>query len=884
MQWKCPSALAVLLALAPAAQAQSPAPPALRLDPALAVPIRTAVDITVIPEDDTFEGAVTLDIDIKKPTTVLWLNAAELEVHSGRLTSAGRTWDATVLSGGNDFVGFQFAETAPKGRAKLAVTYKGVYEKTDTTGFFKQQDDGNWYVYSQMEPTDARRAFPCFDEPNFKTPWQVTLHVKKENVAVSNMPVASETQEANGMKAVAFRETPPLPSYLIAIGVGPFDVVDAGTAGMKRTPLRILAPKGRTADTAYAVSVTGEILSRLETYFGIPYPYDKLDSLAIPQTVGFGAMENVGLITYVDRLLLIKPDQATEEQRRSYAGVAAHEIAHQWFGDLVTMQWWDDIWLNEGFATWMANRTLEDWKPEWGSDLSKVERRANVMGTDRLISARRVRQPIENEGDIRTAFDGITYQKGGSLLAMYEEWMGREAFRKGIRHYLEAHANGNATSSDFLAALAAEGGKEIAPSFASFLDQPGAPVLSVELACEAGKTPALRLAQKRFLPLGSAGASAPQTWQIPVRVRYSAGGKEAHTRSFFTGAQGEVLLTGASGCPDWVQANDSGLGYYLVAYKGDLLAKLLHGGAPQLDTAERVGLLGDARLLTSSGDLAMGDLLSVLPPFAQSPQRQIVEATIEIVERMREMVPAEGRPRYAALVQRLFGERAHQLGWTPQTGDDADTKLLRPAIVGLVADEGEDAALRGEAAKLAEAWLADRKSVDPAIVGTALAVAARSGGPELFDRFLAAAKQTTDRTDRRRLLSALGRFREPALVDRALGLVISGDFDIRESQSLLQGVNAEPAGRERGFAWLQQNFEVFTKLIPRQMLGRTPFFAASFCDDQHRAEVESFFKQRNIDQYDGGTRTLAQTLESIHLCSAYRAVQAPSVEKYLAAN
>jgi aminopeptidase N len=383
-------------------------------------------------------------------------------VHGGLLTTGGKTWEATVLPGGSDFVGFQFAQPIPPGKATLAVAYKGVYEKTDTIGFFKQQDGGAWYVFSQMEPTDARRAFPCFDEPSYKTPWQLTLHVKKDHVALSNTPVASEADEPNGMKAVTFRETAPLPSYLIAIGVGPFELVDAGTAGRRKTPLRIVAPKGRGAEAAYAVEVTGEILSRLETYFGIPYPYEKLDSLAIPQTVGFGAMENVGLITYVDRRLLIRPDMATEEQRRGYASTGAHEIAHQWFGDLVTMQWWNDLWLNEGFATWMANRTLEDWKPEWGGALAKVERRADVMGTDRLVSARRVRQPIENEGDIRTAFDGITYQKGASLLAMYEEWMGREAFRRGIQRYLKAHAFGNATSSDFLGALAEEGGKEVA--------------------------------------------------------------------------------------------------------------------------------------------------------------------------------------------------------------------------------------------------------------------------------------------------------------------------------------------------------------------------------------------------------------------------------------
>ncbi len=858
-------------------------PPALRLDPSIAVPVRTAVEATIVPDRDDFEGKVTLELEIKKPTDILWLNAAELDIHSAELVAGGKTLAAEVVPGGTDFAGFRFPAAVGKGKATLTVTYRGVFEKTDTTGFFKQQDGDNWYVFSQMEPTDARRAFPGFDEPIYKTPWQLTLRVRQQDMAFSNTPPVAERQEADGMKAVTFAETLPLPSYLVAIGVGPFEVVDAGVAGRKKTPLRIITPKGRTAEAKYATEITGTMLDRLEEYFDIPYPYEKLDSIAIPHTVGFSAMENVGLITYADRVLLLKEGLATEAQRRGYARTGTHEIAHQWFGDLVTMEWWDDIWLNEGFATWMAGRIVEDWKPEWRGDLAKVERRANVMNVDRLISARRVRQPIENEGDIRTAFDGITYQKGASLLAMFEEWMGRETFRKGIQHYLNAHRYGNATSGDFLAALAAAGDAKVAPSFASFLDQPGAPVVGVELRCAAGKTPTLALTQKRFLPLGSQG-SAEQAWQIPVRVRYSAGGKTGNARMMFSSASGELPLEGAAGCPEWVQANDSGLGYYLVAYRGDLLSKLLAGGAKQLTTPEQIGLLGDAKLLTSSGDLKMDELLAALPTFANSQDRLMVETTVSLIEGLREMVPASDRPKYAGFVQKVLGNRARELGWTATPGEDAEITLLRPKVLGLVADEGEDQALRAEAGKLADAWLADPKSVDPDVAGTALFIAARTGDPSRFDRFLEAAKKTTDRQDRRKLLAALGGFRDPASIDRALGLVLSGDFDIRETTALFAGINAEPAGREKTFVWLKANFDLLTKALPHQSLGRMPAYANSFCDDKNRADVEAFFNERKIQQYDGGTRTLAQTLERIQLCAAYRAAQAPSVQSFLAAN
>jgi alanyl aminopeptidase len=280
----------------------------------------------------------------------------------------------------------------------------------------------------------------------------------------------------------------------------------------------------------------------------------------------------------------------------------------------------------------------------------------------------------------------------------------------------------------------------------------------------------------------------------------------------------------------------------------------------------------------------MGELLAVLPPFAQSKDRQVIEATIGLVEKMREFVPATEMPRYAALVQRLFGPRAHQLGWMPGADDDDDARLLRPKIVGLVAYQGDDRALQAEAAKLVDTWLADPRSVDGEVAAAALVVAARSGGPELFDRLLPASKAIADRRNRRRLQLALGSFEGAPLIDRALGLILSPGFDIREAQTLLEGINSEPAGQERTLAWLQQSFDALAKALPRQMLGRTPLLADAFCDDAHGAEVETFFKGRNIDQYDGGTRTLAQTLERIHLCSAYRVAQAPSIQKYLAAN
>jgi alanyl aminopeptidase len=873
--------VAVLVAqalLAPAAKAD-PAPPALRLD-GLAVPQRAAVDLTLFPEQDTYQGTIVYELELTAPHSVLWLNATALSVDSAAIVAGGKTVAAKPLAGGEQFVGLAFATPVPAGKATLTVHFTAGLEKTDTTGLFRQEDSGNWYIYSQFESTYARRAFPCFDEPSFKHPWQLTLHVRRDQVAVSNTPVLAEKDEADGMKGVTFTTTPPLPSYLVALGVGPFDIVDAGVAGSQKTPVRIIVPKGKAAEAAWAAEVTGEILGRLETYFGIPYPYGKLDNLVIPQTVGFGAMENPGLVTYAERSILQKPGQSTEERRRGYAGTCAHELAHQWFGDLVTTAWWDDIWLNEGFATWMGSKIIEQWKPEWGGAVGKVERRSQAMAADSLVSARRVRQPIASEGDILNAFDGITYGKGGALLSQFEAWMGEETFRRGVRAYLQKHAHGNATSADFLAALSVAGGAEIGPAFASFLDQPGAPVLSVELRCATGQAPSLALAQRRYFPLGSPGGEAQQ-WQIPVRVRYAVGGSEQAARLLMTTPTATLPLA-AGACPDRLLANDGGLGYYLAAYQGGGFGKLLAGGAEHLTLPEQEGLLRDASALARSGDLPVAELLAALPSFVGSASRDIVESAIQIVNGLRDMVGESQQARYAAYVQALFGARTRELGFAIKPTEDPELALLRPRLLDLVGDNGEDRALRTEAKELALRWLADRSAVPFELSGVALSLAAIDGDVALFDRYLAATKASTDRRERRQLLSALGSFRDPALQDRALSLVLGSDFDIRETWSLLFGVGSRPAGRERMWAWLQTHFDAYAAALPAQGRPNLPGFARGFCDQAHHDAAQAFFAER-IRAYEGGERNLAQTLEGIQLCTAYRAKQGESLRAFLAA-
>ena len=868
--------LSLALALPALCRAADPQPPTFRL-PESARPIAMRVDLTILPEQETFDGKVEIELELLAATQVLWLNADDLEVQSAQLEANGATSPARVLAGGDDFVGFDFGHQVPAGKARLAISYRGKLDPVETEGLFRQQDGDDWYVFSQFESTFARRAFPCFDEPSYRVPWKLTLHVREGNVAVANAPAVAERPEPNGMKAVEFAPTKPLSSYLVAIGVGPFDLVDAGTWGSAKTPMRMVVAKGQGARTAYAAEVSGPLLVALEEYFQIPYAFGKLDNLAIPQTVGFGAMENPGLITYVDRWLLADPATQTLEQQRTYASTAAHEQAHLWFGDLVTMQWWDDIWLNEGFATWMAGKIIAGWKPEWGGDDESADRRSRAMTADSLASSQPVRRPIHNNGDIASAFDGISYQKGGTLLSMYETWMGPESFRKGVQRYLKSHAYGNATSDDFLAALAAEGGPEVAKSFATFLDQPGVPVVSVSLDCKAGKGK-LRLAQRRYVPLGSP-VSKSQIWKVPVSLSYGAGEKNELAKVMLDAASKNADLPF---CPDWVQANHGGLGYYVSDYSQPLLDKL-SAAATTLPIPEQMALLDDTRFLFTAGDLSPEAALGMLPRFTDSTSRLVVESVLDLARSIDDnLVDDVVRPNYERYLVHLFGARGTKLGFAKQPGESLDDTLLRPKVMLTLGITGADPAIRAEARRLTEAWLADPAAISPEMLGSVLSIAAVSGDVALFDRLVAAAAQQKDRRIRGKILTSLGHFRDPAAVDKGLKLVLSGKFDVREAGGVAWNLSGERATRQLVYDWVKGSFDALAAAMPEQYTAGLVYTTTGFCDTAHREEIATYFGPR-LEKVSGGPNNLERVLDIVGICIGRREKQEAGVTAFLKA-
>jgi alanyl aminopeptidase len=513
----------------------------------------------------------------------------------------------------------------------------------------------------------------------------------------------------------------------------------------------------------------------------------------------------------------------------------------------------------------MEGKIIGPWRPEWSRGVDVIGYRSQALEIDVLASARKIRQPIESNDDIANAFDGITYQKGATVLAMFERSLGEETFRRGVRDFLEQHAWGNATASDFVSALSRANGRDLAPAFASFLDQAGAPLVSVELNCQGA--PSVRLRQERFWPLGSPGATG-QLWQVPVCVRYGVGaGGEGRSCTTLSTAEGELPLDKAAGCPAWVWPNESGVGYYRSRLGGDLLARLLRDGGKRMSLPELVAALSDVQALFGGGKLSAAEALGPLPNFRGERRREVIEALAAIVRPLdRDLLPEASRPNYQRFVRQLFGARQKALGWASAKGESDDDRLLRPLLGHLVGAQGGDPEVRAGATALVKRWLADPKAAGPGVIGAALHVAAIDGDRALFERLLEAAKRTNDRRDRTRLLHALGDFRDPALYRQALDLLRGDEFDARELHALLYSSD-RPEGRAIAYDFVKQNFDVLASKLPGPEVASLPFVASELCDGARRDEVRAFFSGRS-SKFPGGPRQLEQALEAMHICAA----------------
>lgn len=549
------------------ASAALPPPPGFRL-PDTVVPRSYKIELTIDPARPTFEGTARIEIDVLASSKVIWLNAKDLTLKQATLEAAGSRVPVRAHMAGGEFLGIEAnAPLGPVKSAILTVNYQGRLQDKQVLGPYRRRVEGRWYVYTTFTPIEARRAFPCFDEPRFKTPWEISIHIPRDLKAFSNALQRSESDEPGGMKLVRFAPTALLPSEVVAFAVGPFDVYPAKSS----LPVSVLTPRGHGKEGQAGVEATAEILPRLEAYTGIPYPWTKLDHLALP--VGaYGAVENPGLITYLSARLLVPPADAAKTQ--SLRKLEAHEISHQWFGNLVTQADWRDVWLSEGFATWMEDKMMDEERAPERRRLDFIVTRDRTMQTD-VPPMRPVRIDIANRAQSKNIYDPIVYQKGAAILMMLDGWLGETNVRDGLRRYLREHALSNATTADLAQAL---GQPEVLPVLESFLDYTGVPKVHATLECQ--PKPRLRIEQSgaRAIPVCFRGPGVEQCSVLDTRSR-------------------EVNL---AACPAWLYLNSNGSGYYRTEWNAGQLRMLLESGIP-LTLAEKLVLVEDLRALKATG-------------------------------------------------------------------------------------------------------------------------------------------------------------------------------------------------------------------------------------------------------------------------------------------
>ncbi len=870
---------------APAPAAARPAPAALgfRL-PDDTRPLAYRVTLAVDPAQDDIAGEGEIDLE-RRAGDVLYLRAHQLTVATASLsTGSAAAIPLDIVELDDHTVAFRPLDARahlPAGRVTLRLTWSARVSHNESMGVFGQKTDGLPYLYTQFESIGARRAFPCFDEPAFKVPWQLTLVVPKGQVALSNTPIESQT-DVGLLTRVVFAPTPPLPSYLIAFAVGPFELLDAGKS-KSGAPIRVAVPRGHAAEATIPVEDTAPILALLEDYFGTPYPYAKLDLVPIPDTTGFSAMENAGLITYNAGLLLSKPEERTFWDRRGYAYTAAHEMAHQWFGDLVTMAWWDDLWLNEAFASWMGDRISHQWKPEWNTDIINVAGKGGIMSGDSREATRRIREPVQNENDVEDAFDGITYGKGQAIIAMVERWLGPDVFQKGIRLYLDRHKLGSATYADLLAALHEASGQDVAAVFDDFVDHTGVPFVSFALVCDKGQKPRLELKQRRFVPFASR-LDTRRSWHIPITVRWKAGKQLGRTTAVLAGAEGAIELTDAPSCPEWVLPNEDGVGYYRWSLAGAPFDKLRTAKVfKSLPATERLEVAGSIGALVTAGELPFRRSVELAITLIDDPERQVRKIALGTAGGWEDWLPKALVPRYRAWVRKTYGPLARKVGFVVGKHETDDEKAMRPTILWRMAGDGDDAATQKEATRLVWRWLDDRTAVAPEMVGTVIGIAAYKGDEKLYERFLTEARKANEKKDkpeRERFLGALLMFRDLKLAARTRAMMLEDEFPAIETSGFLYAGAGTPEGLELAWTFLVEHYDQILERLPRDHRAGLIYLGGD-CSAASLERTTAFFAERTPKELQG-PRTYKSFVEGQTLCIARREKDTPSFIEFLA--
>ncbi|OQW36756.1 MAG: hypothetical protein A4E19_21245 [Nitrospira sp. SG-bin1] len=836
--------------------------------------IPTRYDLRLEPDLATgrFAGQATVLISVKHATRTILLNAVDLTIQSAVVERPNRqSRKASIeVEQQTQRARLSFQETIDPGEWKLAVSFEGTLND-QLRGFYRSTyKDASGATHTlaatQFEATDARRAFPCWDEPDFKAVFAATLVIDPRLTAVSNTTVVAESME-NNKKVVRFADSIIMSTYLVAFIVGRMEATKPIYVG--KTPLRLWTIPGKQALTPFGQDIAVASLKFFEDYYGVPYPGDKLDLLAIPDFAS-GAMENLGAITFRETALLVDQRSGTHAELERVADVVAHENAHMWFGDLVTMSWWNGLWLNEAFATFMEMLAVDAWKPEWKRWETFCVARAAAFAFDGLMSTRPIEFPVQAPKDADAMFDILTYEKGASVLRMLEQYIGPIMFRNGVRQYLRTHAYGNADTKDLWTALGSVAHQPVPELMNGWIFQPGFPLLTADM--RGGE---LRLSQQRFTYLKQEPAPE-QLWQVPVQIRLTIGERTEHRRLLLTEHETTIELpVGVTS----ILVNEGGHGFYRVRHRGGLLRQLLDQGLDRLAAIERFNLISDAWATTMAGLTPLSEYLQLTARFRDERDRNVWTVVLDSLSFLNRIVTPSDRAALEALVRDRVRPAVEELGWDPTPGESDLVRQLRGDLIGALGKLGNDPLTQQQAAERYQRYRADPTTADANVVPALVAILAHIGDEARYNEFSERFRTARTPQEERRYLFSLAAFQLSTLLGRTLARTINGEIRTQDAPFIVAATMMSVYGRELSWEFVKANWDQMDRLFPKQGLRRMCGGIVGLATPDLEHDVRAFFAARKIDL---GGKTLDQYLEQLRVAVAIREREGRTIQTTLA--
>ena len=824
--------------------------------PSSVTPTFQDIHLNLDPDAPHYSGSTRINVTVNTVTKKVGFYQQDLTITHAELIQNERVIALNVEEGEyNINWGMADADIAP-GKYTLVIDFEGKVN-TSSDGMYLSRFEETNYLFTQFEDMHARKAFPSFDEPAFKIAYQMTITAPEKQVVVSNTPVESR-DVSEGMQTVKFEKTKPMPTYLIAYTVGPFD--SAELEGLS-VPGKIYVPKGYADKTKFVVKHTPEILATLEDFFDIKYPYKKLDFVAVPNFT-HGAMENVGLITYRDSLLLLEDEPGLTE-RKGPLNVIAHELAHQWFGNLVTMAWWDDLWLNEAFASWAASYTMMELYPE----LNFADRivQESAFGADASPTVKPVKKVVRTQPDVMDGL-GLNYSKGESILQMIESLIGTEKFREGVRNYMNTHAWGNTVADDLWAALDGVSDINLSAMMKAYLEQPAYPLISID---DNGT-----ITQERFHYAGATVEA--QTWAVPLKLTYKVNGKIKQEVVFIDKAKTTLPQLAEA---DWVFPNDNATGYFRWAITSKQLANLL-SDLNVLNNREKKNVLYNMQALLNAGKVSIDSIMPVLTALAKDNDPVVKRAAVGVLGEFDYLINDDNRANYAALLNQEYLPLLNELTLEQTSGEAESVISLRNQLYSLLGNRANNEALIKKSELIAKQYIKDSSAVPAGIADTAIGITTKYTEDDLYDTLVAAFKEAQLPNVKRTLLYSM-RYTDEATANKMLDLALTDDITPANTLYMLVRVSRNLELKTALYKWLDKNLDALIAKMPDYHVSRMPEFVSTTCSAENLDMAKAFYTPIK-DKHEGMARSFDIMLDESNQCLRLKATYQKDFNKFLA--